>query len=84
MSRYQKAKLEYIIKETITALVLIAIFAVAFVLLRAPDEAARARYGDGTCQKCGEAKYEQVTIDRNGCKVYECPKCDDSVRFGGH
>jgi predicted RNA-binding Zn-ribbon protein involved in translation (DUF1610 family) len=73
-----------IIKEIAIIIVALTLLIVGIIFIVAPDKAARERFGDGTCQSCGEAKYEQVTIDRNGCKVYECPKCDDSVRFGGH
>lgn len=81
MSRYQKARLRYLVKTVATAIILIAILIVGIVVAIAPDKAARERFGDGTCQSCGDAKYKAIAIDRNGYTVYECPECYDSVRI---
>lgn len=81
MSRYQKAKLKYFIKTVATVIILIAVLIVGIVLITAPDKAARERFGDGTCQSCGDAKYKAVGIDRHGYTVYECPECYDNVKI---
>ena len=80
MSRYQKARLRYIIKSSVIIIFLVIALIIG-VMLGAIDQGAREKFGDGTCQSCGDAKYEAIAIDRNGYTVYECPNCYDQVRL---
>jgi len=80
MSRYQKAKLKYFIKEAAIIIILIAAFIAGVTMICATDEYARERFGDGTCQECGDAKYEAIAVDCNGYTCYECPNCYDITK----
>ena len=70
-----------IVKEIAIIIILITVLAMGLIFIIAPDKAAREKFGDGTCQSCGDAKYKAITVDRNGYTVYECPECYDSVRI---
>lgn len=81
MSRLQKAKLKNIIIEIAIVIILITTLIIGILFIVTPNKAARERFGDGTCQNCGDAKYKAFTVDRNGYTVYECPECYDQVRI---
>jgi predicted RNA-binding Zn-ribbon protein involved in translation (DUF1610 family) len=70
-----------IVKEAAIIIIFITVLIIGVILIGATDEYAREKFGDGTCQSCGDAKYEAITVDRNGYTVYECPECYDSVRI---
>lgn len=70
-----------IVKEIAIIIVALALLVMGIIFIIAPDKEARERFGDGTCQSCGDAKYKAITIDRNGYTVYECPECYDQVRL---
>ncbi len=70
-----------IVKEIAIIIVIIAVLAMGIILVVAPDKAARERFGDGTCQSCGDAKYKAIGLDRHGYTIYECPECYDNVKI---
>ena len=51
-----------IVKEIAIIIILITVLAMGLIFIIAPDKAAREKFGDGTCQSCGDAKYKAITV----------------------